>query len=268
MAEQLGSLLDAFENEPNLLLAISSDPNIDPRHHGNTSLKIGKPGQQVGLEAGAAAYMPLVRAGAPATITVAVSYHDDPGTIAHTINHELAMHATKFLELVRFLRTGPSDDEAAAKADSLVGDVHHVHHAEIKDPSSRVNVTHEAMVEHAEAQIIPELQAAHFRDASQYDEEGHYKRDEDVRAGHAETDYWLFPRLAETSALFGLAVDAVAYVRHRGVPVRAERTSEETFRIWFEAGQRPYNVKVGAPAGGSERIGDVTYRAAASIHPR
>ena len=242
MDGSIGSLLTVFDKEPNLLLAISTDPNMVAKHLGETSLEFGPPGQMVGVgSSNTDKWVALAKAGAKATITVAIStYNVTAAKIAHTLNHELSLHAMEFLKFVRAVRQNPNQD-VPALAEQMLSH-YHAHHVNIKDEDNRANLTFEKMKEQSNSEDWKlELIDAYFDDYEMYDDQGHYK---EQRSGHSDTQQWQLP-LSQTSPVYAMKIGETKTFFHNKNRIRIERATDVNFKLWFAANQaKPYNVKV------------------------
>lgn len=245
--DSFGSLLDVFDQEPQVLLVITTNPNINAAHFGDTSLEFQdgtNPPVAVSSNNGPQ-WMPLAAAGKTAIITVAIAMGENAAQTAHTLNHEMAMHATRFLDFVRSVRANPSQD-IGALADSLLG-IHHLHHADIHKPDSRINATHDAMLAKAEMGDREALIDAYYDDKSLYDPQGHTM--EQPRQGHGDQDPpWIMPRVGAGSPLKGLVIGNERTVEFNRNRMRVKRLDKSHYHVWCASNQvLPYKVLVSEP---------------------
>jgi hypothetical protein len=214
---------------------------MPPRHAGLTSLEFMDGSEKVFVKPDTAKrWGPLASGGAHAIVTVALDSRGSGGQAAYTLNHEMSMHGTEFLKFIRKVRAKEGDPKELA--DRYLG-MHHEHHKKIHKPGQRLNVTHDKMLELAEAHDREALEEAYFEDKEQTSPDGY--TEEEPRQGHEDGERWEIPRLSASSPVHALKIGEEQTLIHNRVRIRVKRTGANTFQIWCAANQvKPYNAVV------------------------
>ncbi len=238
----IGSLLPQFENEPNLMLVITEDPGMKWEHLGETYMHVWVGHWEMVGSSNEDIWTEPLSEGADVTITVAITQGETAEKIAHTLNHEMALHATKFLEFTRMARKMRPVDIGKLGRSMLQNYCHH--HKNIKDPGHRVNQTHAKLMLSSGSLFSPaNLKKAYFDDYELYDEQGVTS---EPREGHSSReDGWVITRLSARSPVARVNIGDTQVVYYKQLRIKVHREGEKRFRLWFESGQKnPYYVRV------------------------
>jgi hypothetical protein len=241
LSATIGSLLPKFENEPKLTLVITEDPRMKWEHLGETYMQVWVGHwETVGSDNEDIWTGPLSE-GAYVNIIVAITPGETAEKTAHTLNHEMALHATKFLKFTRRARTMEPGDIGQLGRSMLQN--YCCHHKKIKDPGHRVNETHAKLMASSGSFSPASLKMAYFDDYEMYDDQGVTR---EPREGHADREEgWVLDHLSARSPVAKVAIGETEVVYYRQLRIRVHREAEKQFKLWFENGQKnPYYVQV------------------------
>lgn len=160
--ESLHSILSEFESEPNLTVVVSTDPNL--KDFGQTTFSVWDGNKYRGISeesensAKSDEWPAWVTAGNPVRMEITINAKLKPAEIAHTLNHEISLHASSDLAMIRKVRDMRHPRMAKNFVDATVfkkgkysTDYAHAQLGADKHP--RLRATHEAMKEAATGNI-------------------------------------------------------------------------------------------------------------------